>query len=203
MPKPNILQKDRAYTFRSYFELSYDPEDILAEFDYQFRRSRLSLPQTTTLPDNLSELRQRIDRTLPVVTLTSEAARRETLVAPILLEIAAFCQCQLKIEYPLTVNQWLKGTLDYLLRSDDNFLVIEAKHDNILRGFTQLAVELIALSEWDDRQDVLYGAVTIGEVWQFGQLDRDKKCITQDINLFKIPGDLENLFSSILGIIKK
>lgn len=114
MSRLNILHKDSSYTFQSYFELSYDPEDILAEFGYRFQRTQLSLPQTEKLPDNLSELHQRIDRTLPVVTLTSEAARRETLVAPILLEIAAFCQCQLKIEYPLAVNQWLKGTLDYL-----------------------------------------------------------------------------------------
>lgn len=102
MPKLNLLKQDRSYTFRSYFEFSYDPEDILAEFDYHFLRSRLSLPQTENLPESLPELRQRIDRTLPVVTLTSETARRETLVAPILLEIATFCQYQLKIEYPLT-----------------------------------------------------------------------------------------------------
>ncbi|MDY6781316.1 MAG: hypothetical protein SW833_01970 [Cyanobacteriota bacterium] len=188
MTKPRILQKDN-----SYFELTYEPDDILTEFGYSFSRSRLTLPQGTQIPEQLPELRNRIERTLPVVTLTSEAARRETLVAPILLEIAVFCQCQLKIEYPLKVNQWLKGNLDYLLRSEDTFVVIEAKHDDLARGFTQLAVELIALSEWDEKHDILYGAVTIGEVWQFGQLDRKKQRITQDLELFKIPGDLKSL----------
>lgn len=202
MAKPKLLREDSSYTFRSYFELTYEPDDILAEFGYSFLQSRLTLPQGTQLPEQLPELRNRIERTLPVVTLTSETARRETLVAPILLEIAAFCQCQLKIEYPLNVNQWLKGSLDYLLRSEENFLVLEAKHDDLARGFTQLAVELIALAEWDERHEVLYGAVTLGEVWRFGQLDRQRQRITQDLELFKIPGDLESLVSTIIGIMQ-
>lgn len=202
MAKTKILQENQSYTFRSYFELSYEPDDILAEFGYQFTQRRLDLPQAKQLPEQISELRQRLERTLPVVTLTSETARRETLVAPILLEIAVFCNCQLKIEYPLTINQWLKGNLDYLLRSKNQFLVIEAKHDDLARGFTQLAVELIALSEWYEQYEVIYGAVTIGEVWRFGELNRGKKQITQDLELFKIPADLETLVSAIVGIIE-
>lgn len=201
MTKIKILDPKKSYTFRSFFELSYEPDDILAEFGYEFKQAKLLLPQAKKLPEQLPELRQRIERTLPVVTLTSETARRETLVAPILLEIAAFCQCQLKIEYPLMVNQWLKGNLDYLLRSDHNFLVVEAKNDDLARGFTQLAVELIGLAEWSENHNLLYGAVTIGEVWRFGQLNREQKRITQDLELFKIPTDLEALVSAILGII--
>jgi hypothetical protein len=37
------------------------------------------------------------------------------------------------------------------------------------RGFTQLAAELIAISEVEEG-DVFYGAVTIGDVWRFGRL---------------------------------
>ncbi|NES84316.1 MAG: hypothetical protein F6K10_24515, partial [Moorea sp. SIO2B7] len=129
MTKNKILKEDQSYTFGSYFQLSYEPDDILAELGYRFSQSRLLLPQGKRLPEQIPELRQRIERTLPFVTLTSETARRETLVAPILLEIATFCQCQLKFEYPLNVNRWLKGNLDYLLRSENNFLVVEAKHD--------------------------------------------------------------------------
>jgi hypothetical protein len=32
MPKPAILQPGQSYTFRQYFEMAYEPEDILAEF---------------------------------------------------------------------------------------------------------------------------------------------------------------------------
>jgi len=58
--------------------------------------------------------------------------------------------------------------LDYLLRSQKNLLVIEAKNDDLTRGFTQLAVELIALAEVEEN-NILYGAVTIGDVWRFGK----------------------------------
>lgn len=58
-----------------------------------------------------------------MISLSSETARRETLVAPILLEIISICQCQLKIEYPLRVNERLKGTLDYLQYALKNYLL--------------------------------------------------------------------------------
>jgi hypothetical protein len=39
MPKPRILQEDREYTFGSYFEMTYEPEEILAEFGYTLIRA--------------------------------------------------------------------------------------------------------------------------------------------------------------------
>ncbi len=135
------------------------------------------------------------------MSLSNEAARRETLVSPVLLEVVVYCQCQLRIEYPLAVNSWLKGNLDYLLRGTNSLLVIEAKHDDLTRGFTQLAVELIALSQVEE-QNVFYGAVTIGDVWRFGKLDRNQQQIVQDLNLFKIPDDLESLASVLVGILE-
>ncbi|HEY9652275.1 MAG TPA: hypothetical protein V6C95_16570 [Coleofasciculaceae cyanobacterium] len=75
------------------------------------------------------------------------------------------------------------------MRSTNNLLVIEAKNDDLTRGFTQLAVELIALS-YIEEQNVFYGAVTRGNVWRFGKLDCSQQEMTQDINLFKVPDDL-------------
>lgn len=201
MSKIKILQKDQSYTFRSYFELPYEADDILAEFDYSLQRAELSLPKSSRQINYLPELKQKIKALLPFVSLSSETARRETLVSPVLLEIVINCQCQLRIEYPLTVNNWLKGYLDYLLRSTNSLLVIEAKNDDLTRGFTQLAVELIALSQVEE-ENILYGAVTIGDVWRFGRLDRSQQQIVQDINLFKVPEDLDTLASVLIGILE-
>lgn len=110
-------------TFRSYFELPYEPEDILAD-GYIFYRKQLSLPETSRQVDRVPELRQQIEETLPLISLSS-AARRETLTAPVLLDVARYCQCQLRIESPLVVNDRLKGTLDYLLRAKRQRLVID------------------------------------------------------------------------------
>ena len=203
MAKPKILDPERSYTFRSYFEMTYDPEDILAEFGYRLQKARIPLPKGQRVLPQLSELQQRIERTLPVVSLTSETARRETLVAPILIDVAAFCNCQLKIEYPLNVSQWLKGNLNYLLRADHEFLIIEAKNDDLSRGFTQFAVELIALAKQQESSEPLFGAVTIGEVWRFGKLNPQKQVITQDLELFKLPGDLDALVSVLVGIMEE
>ncbi|MDZ8185645.1 MAG: hypothetical protein RMX96_12415, partial [Nostoc sp. ChiSLP02] len=64
MTKPKILQEEREYTFRSYFEMTYPPEEILAELGYKLIRSRLSLPKTQKTLDRLSDLQERIERTL-------------------------------------------------------------------------------------------------------------------------------------------
>ncbi|MEO0539916.1 MAG: hypothetical protein AAFZ80_03515 [Cyanobacteria bacterium P01_A01_bin.105] len=196
----NLLQADRSYTFRSYFEMPYEPDEILAEFGYRLVRQTLPLP-TAALPlQTLPDLRRRLESVLPLVSLTSETARRETLVAPILMDVAAACQCQLRIEYPLSVNNWLKGQLNYLLRGQSTVLVIEAKNDDLTRGFTQLAVEMIALAQ-STEQSQLYGAVTIGNAWNFGRLDHPSRQILQDIALYTVPNDLGALTSGLLGIL--
>ena len=81
--------------------------------------------------------------------------------------------------------------------------MIEAKNADLSKGFTQLGAELVALDQWT-RQDtpILYGAVTTGESWQFGQFLRAERKILQDIKFYAIPLELEKLLSILLGIIK-
>jgi hypothetical protein len=202
MSKIPILQADQSYTFRSYFEMSYGADEILAEFGYTFASDRIPLPKTEETLNWVPELRDRIESFLPHIRLTSETARRETLVAPLLLAVTVHCNCQLRIEYPLNVNNWLKGYLDYLVRSTHNLLVVEAKNDDLTKGFTQLAVELIALAEAEG-QNELYGAVTIGNVWQFGYLNAKSKKIVQISSLYRIPEDIEELAQILVGIINQ
>lgn len=209
MLKRPILDPDRNYTFRSYFELPYETDEVLAEFGYELRTDRLALPHSLNLPPRLPAIAQEIEEILRLTLLSSEAAKRELLIAPIIAEVARFCRCSLRIEYNLTVNQWLKGELDYLLRShptqpetkQDSVLVIEAKRDDLTRGFTQLAVELIALAEVEPG-DVFYGAVTTGNIWQFGRLDRPTQTITQDLQQRSIFSNLPEIASILVGILK-
>jgi hypothetical protein len=201
MTRRRILQEGQSYTFRSYFEMPYEADEILAELGYALVKTRLDLPRSNRQLERLEELRQRIDESLLLVSLSSETARRETLVAPALLEVARYCQCQVRIEYPLSVNNWLKGNLDYFLKRNTGLLVVEAKNDDLTRGFTQLAVELIAISEVEEGE-LFYGAVTIGDAWRFGQLEKTKQQIFQDVSLYRIPDDLEDLMKILLGILE-
>jgi hypothetical protein len=203
MTRPVILQAGQSYTFRQYFEMTYEPDDILAEFGYTLQRSLLSLPQSTADLNRLDDLKARIVESLPYISLTSEAARRELLIAPILLDVVHYTHAQLRLEYPLTVTEQLKGSLDYYLYSVGKLLVIEAKNADLARGFTQLAVELIALGQWiDNETPILQGAVSTGDIWQFGILHREQKQIQQGLTLYRVPDDLESLIRILVKILE-
>ncbi|NJM47224.1 MAG: hypothetical protein HC860_14585 [Alkalinema sp. RU_4_3] len=201
MTHAKILQSDRVYTFSRFFEMTVDPEELLAEFGYGLSKGKLVLPQGVADID-VEGLRSQLEEDLTYVDLSSEAARREILIAPILMRVCRSLKSKLKIEYNLNVSEFLRGSLDYYLQGAQNVVVIEAKQADLTRGFTQLAVELIALDQWTNSDaPLLYGAVTTGDIWRFGVLDRTMKRVTQDLNLFRVPEDLPTLLSSFVGIL--
>jgi hypothetical protein len=191
----SLLKEDESYTFRSYFEMPYEPEEILAQFSYRLEIGEWTWP-VAPAPPQTPALKNRIRQLLPLVSLTSKTARRELLVAPVLTEVALHCRVPLRLEYPLMVNNWLKGSLDYLLRGKNILLVVEAKKDDLTRAFVQMAVEMIALAQVEPQAQI-YGAVTIGSIWQFGQILGDPRTIRQDLTLYRVPEDLE----SVAGIL--
>lgn len=202
--KPTILAENTAYNFSDYFKLVDYLEDILAYFAYAFAKQPYELPRHFESLVSFAELKARLTRNLPYLSLTNEAAKREFLIAPILLELVDYTHAKIKVEFPLTVNDQLKGTLDYYLQSQQNLLVIEAKNSDLERGFMQLAVELIALDKWTDSvAPHLYGAVSTGEIWRFGILERATKTVIQDLNLFRVPADLEELLRILIAILGK
>ncbi len=202
--KPTILSENTAYNFSDYFKLVDYLEDILAYFTYAFAKQMYELPRHLEPLVSVAELKARLTRNLPYLSLTNEAAKREFLIAPILLELVDYTHAKIKVEFPLTVNDQLKGTLDYYLQSQQNLLVIEAKNSDLERGFMQLAVELIALDKWTDSVTPrLYGAVSTGEIWRFGILERATKTVIQDLNLFRVPADLEELLRILIAILGK
>ncbi|MEO0989278.1 MAG: hypothetical protein AAFY20_27665, partial [Cyanobacteria bacterium J06639_14] len=79
MASLNLLQEGQSYTFRSYFEMPYEADEILAEFGYTLNTARIKLPQATQSFDRLPELQQRLEEVLPLVQLSSKTARRETM----------------------------------------------------------------------------------------------------------------------------
>jgi hypothetical protein len=191
-----------AYTFADYFKLNFDVEDVLASFGYSFQAQNYPLPRTVRQLGRLADLKSRLEESLPYLSLTSETARREFLIAPVLLELVAYTHAKIKVEFPLEVNEQLKGTLDYYLQAEQNLLVIEAKNADLQRGFTQLAVELIALDQWlEHESERLYGAVSMGNIWQFGLLERPAKRVIQDLNLYRVPADLEPLVSVLVAVL--
>ncbi|MEM6351228.1 MAG: hypothetical protein AAF766_10720 [Cyanobacteria bacterium P01_D01_bin.14] len=200
MPRTPILDPAASYTFSRYAELKFDTADILSEFGVSFKSLRLQLPQQ--LPIEIQTLNTELQENLTLVDPTSEIARREALIFPVLRTVCKFAKAPLKIEYPVSVSAQLRGSFNYFIPTAQNLLVIEAKNADIARGFTQLAVELIALDQWTDSSaPVLYGTVTTGDTWKFGLFQRETRQIQKDINTFAIPSDLTQVMSTLFGIV--
>jgi len=200
MTRQPLLDPNRSYTFSNYFELGFTVDDLVTEFGYSFERKFLTLPQYSDELDRITDLKQRIEEILPYVDLENEVTRREMLIAPIISDLIHYSRAKLRIEYSIQVNNRLQGKLDYLLRSTTNLIVIEAKQADINRGFTQLATEMIALDQWiDSPQTEILGAVTTGNVWQFGVLDRRLKSIYEGINLYRVTEELEVIIRFLLA----
>ncbi|NET60449.1 MAG: hypothetical protein F6K47_31220 [Symploca sp. SIO2E6] len=199
MVKPSILDPAASYSFSQYSTLPFDTADILAEFGVAFQSVSLQLPEEqpldpTPLIDELAE-------NLALVDPTSEIARREALIFPVLKTVCKFIQSPLKIEYSIRVSNQLKGNVDYFIPTPQNLVIIEAKNADLGKGFTQLAVELIALDQWIDAPvDYLYGAVTTGETWKFGLFHRQQKLMQKDINTYSVPNNLAKVLAILFGI---
>jgi hypothetical protein len=176
-------------------------EDILAEFDCTIARQLIELPQSN-LSFNLEPLDRELKRNRNRIELVNETARREALISPILFEVAELTNQRINVEYAIAVNEHLRGTVDYYVASC-NLVIIEAKQADLVRGFTQLAVELVALDQWT-RSDtpILYGMVTTGEDWRFATFERSSRIVYQDPRRYRVPEELAELVSILVGILQ-
>jgi len=201
---PKVLDPNESYTFSKYFDLPYSPEDILADLGCTIERTNdEDLPYTQCELDWLAELAISMRRRLKRVNTTTEQARREALIFPLLDRICDFLDYSINIEYTVNVSNWLKGSLDYYIPSASNLLIIEAKQSDLTKGFTQLAVELIALDRWvESESPILYGAVSTGEIWRFGLYERSAHHVVEYLPLHPVPQDLEFVTRTIIGILQ-
>lgn len=191
-------------TFADYFKLSADVADILAAFGCSYQIEACELPRAQIDNNRLGDLRRRLEEAFPHVSLSSETARREFLIAPVLMEAAHGANARIQVEFPLEVEDGLRGTLDYFIHAaEHNMLIVEAKNGDLGRGFAQLAVELVALDRWADEspEPRLYGGVSVGDIWKFGFLDRAEKKLTEDLNTYSVPSDLEQVVETLVAVL--
>jgi hypothetical protein len=201
-----VLDPKESYTFSKYFDLPFSIQDIVADLGYDFDRSPLRLPREPGIQNRLAALTIYLTRNLKWVRPVAEITRREIFIFPILAELCDYLEVMLNDEYNLSVNQWLKGNLDYYIETANHrrMLVIEAKQSDLTRGFTQLAAELAALDLRSSTQgNMLYGAVTTGDLWRFGQLDRSLKVITEDTTVYRVPDELAQILEILAGVLKE
>jgi hypothetical protein len=198
----SIFKKDKKYTFSDYFELNHPTKEIIEEFGYQYRFEELQLPKYSQDIGNLERLRETYIKKLPLISLNSEIAKREFYISPLLLQLLEYIRAEIDVEYPLDAGDNLSGNIDYLIKFTNNVIILEAKKGDLERGFNQLAVELIALDKYlETEQALLYGAITLGDVWQFGVLDRKNKLLKKDIEAYSLLSDLKEILLILIGML--
>jgi hypothetical protein len=114
---------------------------------------------------------------------TSEASRCENVIYPVLREVyKQFAnQYTLWSHKSITYDSKLTGTPDYLFATRSELgktvlglpfvVVVEAKQNNFSEGWGQCLAELVAAQKLNREENLpVYGIVTDGELWQFGNL---------------------------------
>ena len=141
---------------------------------------------------------------------STEKAKSEFIIAPILFEIAR--QHRDKVSFfsghnlDIDKSLGLKGFCDFLFTrvpestmiEQPIFCITEAKNDNLENGAPQCIAEMYAARIANERQnkpiDIIYGCVTTGHFWQFLKLEGSTAF--QDTNIYGLT-DLPQ----ILGIL--
>lgn len=142
---------------------------------------------------------------------TSEASRCEAVIYPVLREVyKTFAdRATLWSHRSLTYDSSLSGIPDYLVATRSPLgktvlgqpivLIVEAKQNNFAEGWGQCLAELIAAQRLGAPAQV-YGVVTDGEFWQFGQLEGDT--FTKE-TLGLTLTDLDRLFQTLGFLIDR
>jgi hypothetical protein len=200
--KRKVISPDQSLTFSDYFKLRARTEDILEYFGYKKINEMSRLKQSEIEIPKFDYLSAQIEDHLLHISLENEITRREFLIAPILSFVRQITDAKLNSEYWFEVNHQLKGSLDYYLIREQDLLVVEAKNADLTRAFAQLAVELVALDRAAETdKEIIYGAVSTGQEWQFGRLERSNKTFYQGINVYVLPNNLEEITRILIGIL--
>lgn len=200
----SIFKEGKRYSFSDYFNMSNPCEEIIAEWGYHLDLEEIKFTLASNIEQSvIDKLKTTYYQLLPKITTNSEIAKREFMIAPLLHEVILRIDGKLNIEYPIDIDDKLNGVIDYLIRSKEELIVIEAKKGDLDQGFNQLATEMIAVDKYEQNNTsgILYGALTIGEVWRFSLLKRAEKRIIKDLNLFRFPQDIKDILSIFLGIL--
>ncbi len=156
-------------------------------------------------------LKETLEETLNLAaTISTEKARSELIITPILLEIRRRFNNQIGYFSGNTFNvdnaKGLNGACDFILSASPNqslitapvLTVVEAKDNDLRLGLGQCAAQMVAVQIFNARkgqeQSTVYGIVSTGTNWRF--LILEKQVLKIDIVEYFI-----SEISQILGMI--
>ena len=164
---------------------------------------------TQLLQDTLRE-------TLPwAIAVSTEKARSEGIINPVLLEVKRQLQSQISIfsgeEFNVQPEAELTGYVDFLIsRSPEQLyikapavVVIEAKKEDLKPALGQCLAEMVAAQRFNQQKQQLispiYGGVTSGTVWRFLKLEG--LCVTIDLTDYPLP-PVETILGFLIWMVR-
>ncbi len=138
----------------------------------------------------------------------SEYAICETIIFPILKEVYRSYRDKFTLwsHKPLVYDEKLSGIPDYIVAKRSPlgkevfekpfFVAVEAKRDDFIKGWGQCLAEMVAIQKINEQseQQRIFGIVSNGQLWQFGQLKAN--LFTRNFRAYTIY-NLEQLFAAI------
>jgi hypothetical protein len=140
--------------------------------------------------------------TIPwAIAVSSEKARSEGIINPVLLEVKRQLQGQISVfsgeEFNVEPEAELTGYVDFLLsRSPEQLFIkapavilVSAKKEDLKPALGQCLAEMVAAQRFNQQKQqpisTIYGTVTSGTVWRFLKLE--EQCASIDLTDYPLP----------------
>lgn len=149
------------------------------------------------------------------VAISTEKAKSEMILAPILIELRRMLNNQISlfsgVKFNVDSTRGLNGFCDFLISRSrqQSFIkspvvaIVEAKNDNIKSGYAQCMAEMIAAKIFNEREgkeiESIFGVVTNGNQWKFLKLNKDSIYI--DLNDYYIISP-EKIMGILISMVK-
>lgn len=147
-------------------------------------------------------LQELLNDTVPwAIAVSSEKARSEGIINPMLLEVKRQLGGQISVfsgeEFNVDPEADLTGYCDFLLsRSPEQLFIkapaivlVEAKKEDLKSGLGQCLAELVAAQRFNQQKQqpipVVYGVITSGTAWRFLKLEA--QTVTIDLTDYPLP----------------
>lgn len=147
-------------------------------------------------------LRDTLKETLPwAIAVSSEKARSEGIINPVLLEVKRQLQGQISVfsgeEFNVQPEVDLTGYVDFLIsRSAEQLFIkapvvvlVEAKKEDLKPALGQCLAEMVAAQRFNQQKQqpisTIYGTVSSGTVWRFLKLE--EHCVSIDLTDYPLP----------------
>ncbi len=150
------------------------------------------------------------------VAINTEKARSEMIISPILLEVRRKLNNEISlfsgVDFNVDNQQGFNGFCDFLISLSKEQLfvrapvitLVESKNENLKSGLAQCIAEMLAAQLFNEQKQnaikIIYGAVTIGTIWQFLRLE--DKTISIDLTEYYIK-DVKKILGILISAIKQ